>query len=185
MQQRHFLIPDAEAMKMNPAAQTKKSLVQIVAGSCLVFALASAGLAGNTVQNGFWLITPEEAALPGASPEELGVRGGVPLDIGREVEDIGPMIEVVRPEENKPHSPPIEVSVRFAPRQQPIDFKSLKVTVVKFIAIDITDRVRPYLSETGIQIPDAKLPGGEHTVRVTLSDVTGAVSIKQATFKIQ
>lgn len=131
-----------------------------------------------------WLITPEEAALPPASPEERGLKGGTPFDIGREPPDIGPIIEVVKPIEGTPQSPPIEIAVRFTPRQQPIDLASLKVTVVKFISIDITDRVRPYLSAQGIQIPDAKLPSGEHTVRISLSDVTGAASVKQATMKI-
>lgn len=134
--------------------------------------------------NDTWLITPEEAALPPASLEERGLKGGTPFDIGREPPDIGPIIEVMKPTEGTPQSPPIEIAVRFAPRQQQIDLKSLKVAVVKFISIDITDRVRPYLSEEGIQIPDAKLPSGEHTVRITLSDVTGAATVRQATIKV-
>ena len=55
---------------------------------------------------------------------------------------------------------------------------------MKFISIDITERVRAYLSDSGIEIPDAKLPSGNHMVRISLSDVREAVSVKQAIFKI-
>ena len=149
-----------------------------------VIIMLTAGGIAATAGNAVWLITPEEAAMPAAPSEEGGLKGGTPFDIGREGPDIGPIIEVIKPTEGVPQQAPIEVAIRFTPRQQQIDLKSLKVAVVKFISIDITDRVRPYLSEEGIQIPDAKLPSGEHTVRISLSDVTGAVSVKQATIKV-
>ncbi len=131
-----------------------------------------------------WLITPEEAAQPPAPPGARELPHSGPLDIGREPPDIGPIIEVLRPTEGTAPVPPIEIVIRFTPRQQPVDLKSLKVSVVKLISIDITDRVRPYVTDRGIQIPDAKLPSGEHTVRISLSDVTGAASVRQATMKI-
>jgi hypothetical protein len=74
--------------------------------------------------------------------------------------------------------------VKFAPRNAPVDVSSLKVQVVKLIPIDITDRVRPYVTAEGIQIPDAKLPSGEHKVRLSLSDNAGVVSRKEMTVTI-
>ena len=132
-----------------------------------------------------WLITPEEAAMP-AEPADLTTTKGLgPFDIGREAPDTGPLIEVVKPEGGKVQSPPVEISVKFAPRNAPVNVSSLKVLVVKFIPIDITDRVRPYTTAEGIEIPDAKLPSGEHKVRLSLSDSAGGVTRKEMTVTIQ
>ena len=145
---------------------------------CVLFAsLALAGAArGTSPTEGFWLITPEEAAMPAEPAYPTTTKGLGPFDIGREARDTGPLIEVVKPEGGKVQSPPVEVSVKFAPRNAPVDVSSLKVLVVKFIPIDITDRVRPYTTAEGIEIPDAKLPSGEHKVRLSLSDSTGGVT---------
>ena len=145
----------------------------------LLFTLASGSLAAD--QDGRWLITPEEAALPPAPPDQ---RGG-PFDVGREPPDTGPLIEVVKPLLGSPVAAPLEILVRFVPRSAPVDLPSLKVTVVKLFAIDITDRVRPYVTPAGIDIPDAKLPAGEHTVRITVADASGGVSQKQMTIAVQ
>ena len=131
--------------------------------------------------DGFWLITLEEAATPPASTEKRGQ----PFDIGREPPDTGPLIEVLKPVLGAPLAVPLEIAVRFVPRSAPVDLSSLKVTVVKFVDIDITDRVRPFATPTGIQIPDAKLPSGEHTVLITVADASGGVSQKQLTLTVQ
>ncbi len=130
-----------------------------------------------------WLITPEEAAMANAPPEVLE-RGRL-FDIGREGLDTGPLISVLKPSLEEALSPPIEVAVKFAARHAPIDLSSLKVTVVKFFSFDITDRVLPFIKPDGIQIPDAQLPSGEHTVRISLADAEGGVSSKQVTIKVR
>ena len=145
----------------------------------LLFVLAGGAHAAGP--DGFWLITPEEAAAPPASTE----KGGQPLDIGREPPDTGPLIEVLKPVPGAPLAVPLEIAVKFVPRSAPVDLSSLKVTVVKFIGIDITDRVLPFATPAGIQIPDAKLPAGEHTVRITVADASGGVSQKQLTLTVQ
>lgn len=146
-----------------------------------VFLLALASGVQAAGQDGFWLITPEEAAMPPASTEKRGQ----PFDAGREPPDNGPLIEVLKPVLGAPSAVPLEIAVKFVPRSAPVDLSSLKVTVVKFIGIDITDRVRPFATPTGIQIPDAKLPSGEHTVRITVADASGGVSQKQLTLTVQ
>jgi hypothetical protein len=160
----------------------KTILIALVIVGCAITFLAWASPASPPQET--WLITPEEAALPPATPAARGLTGGTPFDIGRDAPEIGPNIEVVKPTEGATPAPPIEIAIRFTPRQQQIDLRSVKVSVVKFISIDITDRVRPYLSEQGIHIPDAKLPSGEHRVRISLSDVTGAATVRQATIKV-
>ena len=147
----------------------------------LVGMLALAGgVNAEAGQPEFWLVTPEEAAMAPAP----GQPGGAQVEVSREPPDTGPIIEVLKPAEGTTPTVPLEVSIRFAPRDAPVDMNTLQVAVVKFITIDITDRVRPYVSPAGIQIPDAKLPSGRHTVRISLGDASGGVSNKQMTMSI-
>ena len=150
---------------------------------CVVLAgLASMGVSGQGAD--FWLITPEEAAAPGVPANNVGLsdqaisQGSEPLEVGREV-DTGPIIEVLKPASNKVEVVPVEVWVQFAARSAPVDISSLKVQVVKLVLIDITDRVRPYTDVQGIHIPDAKLPSGEHKVRISLADREGGLTRKE------
>lgn len=154
----------------------------------LLVGVAFAWLGASTPGDEFWLITPEEAAKPGAPANAdalnpFTTRGLSPLEVGRDV-DTGPMIEVLKPSVKKVETTPVEVSVKFAPRSAPVDISSLKVQVVKLIPIDITDRVRPYTDPEGIHIPDARLPSGEHKVRISLSDKDGGMTRKEMTVTI-
>jgi len=135
--------------------------------------------------DGLWLVTPEEAALAPTPMGKHGLSGGGSLDVGREPPDTGPVIEVLKPVLGAPVAVPLEIAVKFVPRSgSPVDVASLKVTLMKLFGIDITDRVRPYASPDGIQIPDAKLPSGEHTVRITVADASGGVSQKHVTLTV-
>ncbi|MDA0739782.1 MAG: hypothetical protein O2999_15050 [Nitrospirae bacterium] len=154
------------------------SLLLAVAISSLVILnpLANAQMDG-------WLITPEEAAMtPAADADPL--QGGAHFDIGREDLDIGPIIDVQKPIAGKPLNAPIEISVTFKPRSHPIDLTTLEVVLVKFINIDITDRVVDYVSDQGIQLKEAKIPSGSHRVRVSVADTTGAVSTRDFLFEV-
>jgi len=153
----------------------------IVAGT-MVFGLSQVRAAGT--EQGVWLITPEEAAQPGAPEGVLAPPGGHPFEIGREAPDSGPIIELVKPEGEAARPSPLAVLIRFTPRSAPVDLSTLAVTVVKLISIDITDRVRPYASPEGIDIPDAKLPSGQHTVRISVGDAGGGISRKQLTVTV-
>ena len=146
--------------------------------------LGLAALGPTALAQGIWLITPEEAAMPPSQDEIIHPRGGMLFDIGREVPDTGPMIELLKPNDGTSTPVPVEVSIRFEPRAAPVDLSTLKVMVVKLISINITERVRPYTSPQGIQIPDARLPSGTHTVRISLADTAGGFSRKQVTVSI-
>jgi hypothetical protein len=39
--------------------------------------------------------------------------------------------------------------------------------------VDLTSRIKPYAQPTGIEIPDAEAPPGEHLVRVDVQDSEG------------
>ena len=125
-----------------------------------------------------WLITPEEAAMAPAS-DGNGLQGGGLTDIGREDINTGPQIEILKPADGGRVPSPVEVAVRFVPRLDAVDLASLKVSIVKFITIDITDRIRPYATAEGIQLKEANIPSGKHRVRITVSDKAGGVSVKE------
>lgn len=130
-------------------------------------------------QNG-WLITPEEAAMA-PMPE---VSGDSPFQIESDELNLGPLIEVVTPKEGDRAEAPIEVFIKFTPQSEPVDIASLKVSVVKFISIDITDRVRDYSTPQGIHVKEAKIPKGKHRVRISIADTGGMYSKKEITFEV-
>ena len=150
---------------------------------CLVPVWGTAGT-GSSIERGLWLITPEEAALPAAPTGGVAPSGGRPLDVERAAPDTGPEILVVKPAEGKPLSVPLEVAVRFKPRQAPVEVATVKVSVVKLFEIDITERVRPYVTPAGIEIPDARLPSGKHMVRISVGDKNGGVSQRELTLEV-
>ena len=83
-----------------------------------------------------------------------------------------------------PQNSPMEIVVKFVPRSHPVDLRTLEVELVKFINIDITDRVVEYTTEEGIQLKEANIPLGSHRVRIALADITGAVSVQEFLFEV-
>jgi hypothetical protein len=116
-----------------------------------------------------WLITKEEGAAPPGPPRvRMTKRAAAPL---------GPQILFVTPKPTDQLKSPLNVTIKFEPRDNvPVDAKSLKVVVQKMFDIDITDRVRPYLKPDGIYIDEAKVPSGEHVIEITLADEKGRKS---------
>ena len=51
--------------------------------------------------------------------------------------------------------------------------------------IDLTDRLRSYVTEEGLRVTQVKLPSGEHTVRLSLGDQAGGVTVKQMTLNVK
>ena len=130
-----------------------------------------------------WLITPEEAAMaPAAQADPL--QGGEHFAVGREDMEVGPVITVEKPKIGVPQNSPIEIVVKFVPRSHPVDLSTLEVELVKFINIDITDRVAEHTTEQGIQLKEANVPLGSHRVRIALADTTGAVSVREFLFEV-
>jgi hypothetical protein len=159
-------------MSSTSHAQTLMS----VAMSCVVMWCLSLDA---PVEAADWLITPEEAALAPAPQAGRGI-----LEAGRDDLSIGPVIDVVEPANGGRAPMPIQVLIHFSPRLVPIDLGSLKVTLVKFIPIDITDRIRPFVTAEGIDVKEAKIPPGKHRVRIALSDRSGEFSVKEITFEV-
>lgn len=133
------------------------------------------------------LLSPEEALLgempaEGASREPLAEQ----RFIVPESAVAGPDIQVLSPEPEKAYPSPLKVLVKFFPREgTQVDLSSVKVECLKIIAINITDRIREYITSQGINVDKAELPSGTHKIRVTLGDTGRGVTTKIFTAKVQ
>jgi hypothetical protein len=113
------------------------------------------------------LITAEEAALPNPPDAAMTMRG-----ISR-----GPSIEQVSPPENKSVKSPVALVIKLSARNnEKIDKDSVKVTYVKSRPIDLTARLKPFVSDGGIDMKDAEIPPGAHLIRVDVKDSQGRTS---------
>lgn len=113
------------------------------------------------------LIMAKEAQLPAAAGE-LKTRG-----ISR-----GPAIKVISPDLGAmPITAPFNLKVQFESRGgKKIDPTSVKVTYLKTPLVDLTGRMKPAISESGISFDKAQVPPGDHAVRITVKDVDGRES---------
>ena len=85
----------------------------------------------------------------------------------------GPRIEVSSLDDGKLHSP-LHFRLKFlAFGGSAIDMNTLTVTYLRGPNIDLTERIKPFVRPTGIDIPDAEVPPGEHAIRVDLKDSDG------------
>ena len=86
----------------------------------------------------------------------------------------GPIVEVIAPEAFLGLSQPFFVSLAFRERNAPIDLETLKIEGKKGIwpAQDVTDLMRPFFSETGIEA-EVCLRVGRFKLRLELRDTEG------------
>jgi hypothetical protein len=85
-----------------------------------------------------------------------------------------PQIVVEMPAEGVLVSTPFPVKIHFLPAPgAKINLESLKVEVLKLVPISLLSRVKPYLTATGIDVPEAKIPAGTYNVHIAVSDDQG------------
>lgn len=110
------------------------------------------------------LITNEEAKLPAAT--KFASRGGLTR---------GPGIKIISPADSKVKGA-FEMKFEFQPHGgATVDPASVKMTYLKSPLVDITDRVKPYISASGIDMTKAEIPPGEHQFKVQVTDNEGRV----------
>ena len=136
--------------------------------AAVVATLAGLGIAPSFGADKVVLVTSEEASRPSQPAGELNRRG-----ITR-----GPAITQVDPAPGPTAvKSPMHLLIKFESRGgAKIDTSGVKVTYMKNPAIDITDRVKPYLQDGGIDISAAELPPGNHLIRVDVKDSEGRVT---------
>lgn len=122
----------------------------------LVLLLWSFGVSAQSVQ----LIKDEEAKLP-AQPAKTMTRA---ITRGSGIKLMSPEIVTA----------PFPFKVLFEPRgQAKIDKASIKVEYLRGAGIDLTDRLKTYTKETGVEIHAALAPVGEHMIRISATDSEG------------
>jgi hypothetical protein len=121
------------------------------------------------------VITEEEAKLPSSKGGALIDRRGITRS---------PRIELIL-ESEQLHSP-MHLNLKFtAFGGAKIDTASVKVTYDKNPPVDLTPRLKEFVAPTGIEIPDADLPVGDHVIRVELKDSDGRLGVASFTLKIE
>jgi hypothetical protein len=134
-----------------------------------------AGLIAFTSQAwaGTVLITEQEASLP---PERVAV--------GSRSITRGPRIELVQPGE-KAYSP-MHFQIRFQSfGGADINIGSLRAVYLKTPEVDITPRIARFAEPSGIDIPDAEVPVGEHYIRIEITDSEGRTRSSVFQLKIE
>ena len=120
------------------------------------------------------LISEGEAKLPPPKGAVAADRRGITR---------GPKIEFVAAGEQN-HSP-LHLQLRFESfGGAKIDPDSLKVTYLRTPNVDLTDRVRSFARATGLDMPDAELPPGDHMIRVDIKDSDGRIGSVSFVLKV-
>ncbi len=135
---------------------------------CVANALPSLAYASNL------LITEEEAKLPPPKGAVAADRRGITR---------GPKIEVVADGELT-HSP-LHLQLKFESfGGSKIDTDSVKVTYLRTPNVDLTERIKAFIRASGIDMPDAQLPPGDHMIRVDVKDSEGRMGSRSFVLKI-
>lgn len=144
--------------------QSIRALVALVSATLFISVTAQAGP----------LITKDEAKLPAAA--KVTMRGGLTR---------GPGVKIISPAEQVLKSP-FDMKVKFEPHGgAKIDPASVKVTYLKTPLVDLTDRVKPFITADGIDFAKAEVPPGEHEIRVQVTDTDGRVGNTVLNVKVE
>jgi len=156
-------------------------MLRAVAFNILVLALLQiAPLAGVAhADSGLWLVTAEEAMR--AKVPQGNVFEPVAAKVGP-----GPEIVVKTPRALERIQPPVDILVTFEPGKSglPPVMDTFKATLIGFFDVDLTDRVREYIKGNQLDVKDAKLPNGNHRIRLTIRDTEDNANERDLTVKI-
>ena len=132
----------------------------------LVLAGVAVAAAGSmSAQAAQVLITAEEAALPPPKGAVATDRRGITR---------GPKVDVMTGAGQL--RSPMRLQLKFEPHGGArIDPDSVKITYLRTPNVDLTPRVKSFVKPTGIDMPEAELPAGEHMVRVDIKDSDGRI----------
>ena len=144
--------------------------------ACLVATLGGAA-AALAQSKGVVLITAEESGLAAAPQGDLTFRAGVSR---------GPSITLVSPKPSEPTlRSPFRLQLKFEGRGgAQVDADSLKLTYAKSPSVDLTARIKPFASASGIDLPEASVPPGHHTIRAEVKDKDGRASTVTFVLKV-
>ncbi|PKU25848.1 hypothetical protein CWS72_04635 [Telmatospirillum siberiense] len=119
------------------------------------------------------LITDDEAKRPN-DPQVTATRG-----ITR-----GPSILFEPPATGPAPHAPFDFRVHFeAHGGATVDPAHIRIIYLKMPNVDLTERLRPYITAEGINMPAAQIPSGEHLFKIEVEDSDGRNG--EATFTVK
>ena len=133
----------------------------------LIGALASAALACAypQISAAQMLISETEAKLPLSPDSGMATRG---LTRGPAVEMISPALGASNVKS------PLPLKIKFTGRNNiAIDPASVKLTYLRFPTVDVTERIKSYVTKDGIDMAQAEVPPGTHVLRLDVKDAEG------------
>jgi hypothetical protein len=145
--------------------------------AALCVAVGLTGLTAAAPAGAVDLVTQEEAAFPAGPHPVLQMRGSPTRR---------PKIIVVSPPPSAGlvHSP-LDLKLQFhAFGGGEIDPGSVVVTYLKQPAIDITQRITPFITADGVDISQAEVPPGKHHFWVELKDKSGRIGGAEFDFQV-
>ncbi len=116
------------------------------------------------------LITAEEAKRPPAQSGSMSMRAGISR---------GPDIQLLSPSTvQAPVHSPLHLQLKFlAHGGAQVDETSFKLIDVTSPAVDLSERVRSFTSQTGLDVPDAEVPAGSYAIRAEIKDRDGRLGV--------
>ena len=112
------------------------------------------------------LITEAEAKLPNTIDVSMTTRG-----LTR-----GPGIEQLSPNPNQAVTSPLPFKIKFDIRNKiEVDPDTIKLTYIKANLVDLTARIKKYVTAGGINMDQAEVPPGTHILRLDVTDKQGRV----------
>lgn len=122
------------------------------------------------------LISEAEAKLPQAQDSSMATRG---LTRGPAIELISPAIGTTSVKS------PLPLKIKFTGRNNiAIDPASVKLTYLKAPPVDLTERVKSYVSKDGIDMAAAEVPPGTHVLRLDVKDTEGRTASSTITLSV-
>lgn len=116
------------------------------------------------------LLSAEEAALPMA--KTFGF-------VAPERSD-GPLIVVENPSQDDTKFAGTSLRIKFVPRLgEKVDLTTLRLEYLKENPVDLTQRIKPYVTPQGISVDKVRVPEGFHRFRVRIADYHGKLSEKE------
>lgn len=145
-----------------------------ILGSLLLGAALSVGALVDSA-HAVVLISADEAKLPppkGATP--MSARG-----VTR-----GPKVELLT--KDAAVRSPVRLQLKFQTfGGAKVDLSAVQATYLRSPNVDLTQRLKPFVTENGIDIPAAELPPGEHQLRIDIKDSDGRAATASFLLKVE
>lgn len=121
------------------------------------------------------LITREEAGLPASEATGVATRN---LTRGPGIDTLGSLGTGVA-------GKPLRLAVKFLPSNGvPVDPESVRVIYRRQPALDVTARVKAFITPQGIEAPAVLVPPGRHVIEIEATDREGRIGRAQMTLTV-